>query len=153
MIRKRTNNILGEKGYMNIKVYDKLPKQAKYIREAVFMKEQGFKNEYDDIDNRAIHLVLYVDDEPAATCRIFFSDEHKCYMIGRLAVLSEYRGTNLSKKILENAQSEIRKQGGKITMLSAQYRLKKFYENIGYKVKGDTYLDEGCPHILMSMEL
>lgn len=41
------------------------------IRIKVFMEEQGFKNEFDDIDNRAIHIVLYKEGKPVGTCRVF----------------------------------------------------------------------------------
>lgn len=44
---------------MQLEAYDFLPEDAKRIREAVFMKEQGFKNEFDDIDLLALHLILY----------------------------------------------------------------------------------------------
>lgn len=44
---------------MFIKLYDEIPEEAKTIREAVFIKEQGFKDEFDEIDDIAkiiIHL-------------------------------------------------------------------------------------------------
>lgn len=55
---------------MQLEAYDFLPEDAKRIREAVFMKEQGFKNEFDDIDLLALHLILYDGSQPAATCRL-----------------------------------------------------------------------------------
>ena len=36
---------------MFIKIYDEIPEEAKTIREAVFIKEQGFKDEFDEIDD------------------------------------------------------------------------------------------------------
>lgn len=43
---------------MFIKLYDEIPKEAKTIREAVFIKEQGFKDEFDEIDDVAKHVLL-----------------------------------------------------------------------------------------------
>ncbi len=43
---------------MKYQFYNQLPKDAKFIREEVFMKEQGFLNEFDDIDSRCLHLVI-----------------------------------------------------------------------------------------------
>ena len=34
---------------MEYKIFDNLPQEAKYIRTAVFIDEQGFKNEFDEI--------------------------------------------------------------------------------------------------------
>lgn len=56
---------------MDIKVYHTLHKDAVKIRKEVFMEEQGFHDEFDETDETAIHLVLYIDQVPAATCRFF----------------------------------------------------------------------------------
>lgn len=54
---------------MFIKLYDEIPKEAKTIREAVFIKEQGFKEEFDEIDDVAKHVLLFDGDIPVGTCR------------------------------------------------------------------------------------
>ena len=36
---------------MEIEMYEQLPEDAKRIRVKVFMEEQGFENEFDDIEN------------------------------------------------------------------------------------------------------
>ena len=43
---------------MTIKCYDKLPDEAVKIRTLVFVEEQGFKNEFDSIDEIAAHIVM-----------------------------------------------------------------------------------------------
>ena len=53
---------------MNYKIYNTLPREAAIIRKAVFVEEQGFENEFDDIDSYANHLVLFDNDKPIATC-------------------------------------------------------------------------------------
>ena len=42
---------------MNYQFFNVLPIEAKMIREQVFIKEQGFQNEFDDIDARSWHLL------------------------------------------------------------------------------------------------
>lgn len=44
---------------MEVKVYDYLQEDAMNIRRNVFMSEQGYKNEFDEIDDRALHIVIY----------------------------------------------------------------------------------------------
>lgn len=66
---------------------------ARVIRQSVFVEEQGFEYEFDDIDETALHLVLYDEnDNPCATGRLFFDG---CMKIGRIAVMKEYRGQSL----------------------------------------------------------
>lgn len=45
---------------MEVKVYDYLQEDAMNIRRNVFMSEQGYKNEFDEIDDRALHIVIYL---------------------------------------------------------------------------------------------
>lgn len=70
---------------MNTKTYTILPQEAKDIRIEVFMKEQGFENEFDEIDNLCHHIVVFDEEKPIGTCRFFKENNH--YTIGRVAVL------------------------------------------------------------------
>lgn len=134
------------------KVYDVLPEEASYIRQTVFMKEQGFSYEFDDTDYTAKHILLFADDKPVAVGR-FFSDNGIEWHIGRLAVLKEYRGLNLGKEIMLASEKEIKALGGSKAVLSAQVQAKGFYEKCGYTAKGDIYFDEHVEHIDMEKNL
>lgn len=134
---------------MIIKKYNILPDEAKYIRETVFIKEQGFKDEFDSIDDNCIHLVMFDDDHPVATCRVFFDENKGSYILGRLAVLPQYRGRNLGADMVQDAQDVVESMGGSSLMLHAQCRAKSFYEKQGYAPFGDVDYDEDCPHIWM----
>ena len=138
---------------MQIKIYDFLPEDAKMIRRKVFMEEQGFQDEFDDIDNFALHMVLSEDDQPVATCRIYFSNDKNCYVIGRLAVYKGFRGKSYGREMIAAAENEIQRQHGMVIGLSAQKRVSEFYKRQGYQVIGEVYFDEGCPHIWMEKEI
>ena len=75
---------------MDIKIYDTLPDDAARIREEVFMKEQGFHDEFDNTDPTAAHIVLYIEGTPVGTCRFFPGQEEGEYVIGRIAILKKY---------------------------------------------------------------
>ena len=55
--------------YVTAQGLEKLP-QAAAIREEVFVEEQGFHNEFDDIDRQAVHLVVMDGEAPAAAGRV-----------------------------------------------------------------------------------
>ena len=105
---------------MNVLIYDTLPSEAAEIRRAVFLEEQGFQDEFDEIDQRARHIVLYDNNIAAATCRFFEDKTAGNYIIGRIAVMRQYRGKNLGSFILKCAETEIEKSGGKCILLHAQ---------------------------------
>lgn len=138
---------------MNLIIYDKLPEDAKKIRETVFVKEQGFHHEFDEIDQEAKHLVLYDGEIPVATCRFFKKETDDDYTVGRIAVMKKYRGRNIGTFLLKEAENEIRNGGGKSIRLHAQCNAQRFYQKQGYMSYGKTDLDENCPHIWMRKEI
>ena len=138
---------------METKFFDHLPEYSKDIRTKVFMEEQGFEQEFDDIDAISTHIVLFVGNKPIATCRFFYSDIRGCHVIGRIAVLKEYRGHNYGATLVREAERVIAKQGAQLIGLSAQEQAIPFYRKMGYALVGDTYLVEGCPHIWMEKEM
>lgn len=123
------------------------------IREDVFIKEQGFQNEFDDIDEIAAHALLLIDSKPVATLRYFYSKEHQSYCIGRVAVRIEYRKYHLGSLLMRITETKMKNEGISKIGLSAQVRVKKFYESLGYHETDSTYLDEGCPHVWMEKDL
>ncbi|MBR1619953.1 GNAT family N-acetyltransferase [bacterium] len=124
------------------------------IRTSVFIDEQGFKDEFDEIDKTCSHIVLYDNEKPIATCRYFREGEN--YHIGRVAIIKEYRGKHLGNKIMQIAETEIRgkcKESKCVIEVSAQVRVSEFYEKLEYNAVGNIYFDEYCEHIKMVKEL
>jgi predicted GNAT family N-acyltransferase len=138
---------------MDIKLYEQLPEDAKYIRRNVFIEEQGFENEFDDIDDMSTHILIYESSDPVATCRFYYNDERQSFVIGRIAVLEKFRGKNYGVELIKMAEQEIVKMQGKTVHLSAQVRVSAFYKKNGYIALDEVYVDEGCLHVWMKKEL
>ena len=121
--------------------YDALPPEAAAIRQAVFVEEQGFQEEFDAIDRHALHLLLFADGRPVGTLRAFTED-------GGTA-----RQLHLGRRMMDLAEAELRRRGAAGIEVSAQCRVQPFYEKCGFTPVGEVYLDEFCPHIRMVKEL
>lgn len=140
-------------GCFDVKSFNKLVPNIKMIRKVVFEDEQGFRDEFDGIDDSdtVVHMLLCKDDEPIATCRFFkVNDEYK---IGRIAVVKEYRGQGIGKMIVRCAEEKVYELGGRELSLSSQVRVQGFYEKLGYVAEGEIYMDQMCPHIKMKKKL
>lgn len=125
---------------------------AKLIRQLVFVEEQGFENEFDDIDEFAYHLVIYQDHKAIATGRMYPKDE-KIMILGRIATIKECRKMGLGSKIVQSLEKKADELGYTIVQLSAQQQAQRFYEKLGYHVFGESYYDEWCPHVTMKKYL
>ena len=135
---------------MRVAIFQTIPQQAVEIRQKVFVDEQGFQNEFDDIDLIAVHFVLFDDlNIPTATCRVFKEEKNSIYIIGRLAVTKESRGKNIGGLIVEKAEEYVKKMGGEQIQLHTQCRITAFYNRLGFSAFGEIEDDEGCPHVWM----
>ena len=135
---------------MKTKIFSSLPEAARDIRKKVFVDEQKFTLEFDDKDEIAAHLVIFDEDgTPIATCRIFKDCNKEFYVVGRLAVIKEYRGKKLGSLLLNEAEKYVKEKSGKCIIIHAQQRVTEFYKKAGYTEFGDVEYDEGCPHIQM----
>lgn len=139
---------------ISVEYFNDVTEDTKYIRETVFVIEQGFSEEFDEIDKKSIHLLLKVNNKIAATARIYKSDNISSkWTVGRFAVLKEYRGTGLGTFLMKKVEEKIKEQGGNVAELSAQKQAEKFYLSLGYTSMGDIYYDQHAPHIHMEKEL
>jgi predicted GNAT family N-acyltransferase len=127
-----------------------LTPDARKIRMAVFVEEQGYQNEFDDDDQTAWHLVLYSDNIPMGTARLLEVDP-ETYRIGRVAVLSQYRHRKVGSYLVKFMETKARTLGARKVILGAQLDKAPFYQKLGYSpnAEGEVYLDEGHPHIMM----
>ncbi|MCI2110779.1 MAG: GNAT family N-acetyltransferase [Bacilli bacterium] len=127
---------------------------AKAIRLRVFKEEQGYENEFDGDEGRAINLVLYLDKKPIGTARLVEIDP-ETYRVGRVAVLPEYRHHKIGTYLLKFMQVKAKTLGARQLVLGAQLDKTAFYERLGYEKDptGELFFDEGHPHIMMRKTL
>lgn len=135
---------------MTIKIFSSLPQSAVKIRKSVFIDEQGFVAEFDDKDDVAVHMVVFAESGlPIATCRIYKECDKGCYVIGRVAVIKEFRGKNIGSVMLGEAERYIKQNGGECIVLHAQQQIADFYKKSGFMEFGAVEYDEGRPHVRM----
>ena len=125
---------------------------AAMIRETVFLDEQQFSRDFDEVDEYAWHAVVYEGDTPVATGR-YFADEQGVHHIGRVAVQKIYRGKKVGAYLMQQLEQLAASQGAKEITLGAQIRASQFYGKQGYTPYGDVFYDEYCEHISMKTTL
>ena len=127
----------------------KLPQEAILIRQEVFVEEQGFEVEFDEVDSITRHIVLFEDGIPIGTCRVYWNEIKASYVLGRVAVRKNFRGRAFGRRLLQEAEHLVHSLQGTTLCLAAQVRVKAFYEKQGYSAAGAEFLDEECPHVWM----
>lgn len=127
---------------------------ALQIRHTVFVGEQAVpaEMEIDELENKTDYVVGYIDDKPVATARVLPIGQDT-YKIQRVAVLKNYRGKQLGKKLMLEIEQYALQNKQSYLILGAQDHAIGFYSNVGYTIAGNGYLDAGIPHHDMKKEI
>lgn len=124
------------------------------IRNQVFITEQNVdpKIERDNKDNVAVHFLALLDKIPVGTGRLTKNDDNTA-KITRVAVLSKYRNKNIGKFLINNIVEYAKKRGITALILSSQSQVTGFYEALGFRIKGEEYLEANIPHRMMYLDI
>lgn len=123
-------------------------KTLRAIRTTVFVEEQKVPVdlEWDGLDEHAYHVIAFAGDgTPIGTGRLL-QDGH----IGRLAVLTEWRGKGVGRALLDMLLVIANKMGYDNVKLHAQTRVLDFYLRRGFEPQGEEFMEAGIPHVLMT---
>lgn len=121
------------------------------IRQQVFVVEQSVPEtrERDGLDPDCWHVLARDETgQPIGCGRL--TPEHK---IGRMAVLSEWRGHGVGVALLRELVTRARAMGWPEVALAAQVSVLGFYERAGFTAYGDEFEDAGLQHRSMRLDL
>lgn len=121
------------------------------VREQVFVIEQNVpvEEEWDALDARSRHVIARdAEDRPIGTGRL--TPER---LIGRMAVLKEWRGRGVGEALLEALLDQARALGYPEVELHAQVHAIPFYEKYGFEAYGDEFDECAIMHRMMRLDL
>lgn len=123
------------------------------IRKTVFILEQNVDvvEELDDLDFTADHYLLSDNDKYVATARVIYSDNSAT--IGRVAVLKEERKKGYASYLMKELIEIIKESESEVIHIGAQKQALPFYEQLGFVISGDLYLDANIEHYPMELRL
>lgn len=123
------------------------------LRHQVFCVEQGVP-EWEELDGRdrdGMHLVAVADGALLGTCRVLMVGSTA--QLSRLAVRPSARRRGIATALLELADTQARRAGGRRIVLHAQTYARELYEQAGYRPRGRVFREAGIEHIGMEKPL
>ena len=131
--------------------WSELERDARAIRSAVFVQEQGIPAdmEWDGADASCTHAVAYNRfGLPLATGRLL---EHVpgVAKIGRMAVVQTMRGSRVGRAVLDGLMAAAKQRGDREVLLHAQMTAAPFYSRAGFAQRGPVFEEAGIPHVEM----
>jgi predicted GNAT family N-acyltransferase len=121
------------------------------IRAAVFVVEQNVPEEleWDGLDPDCLHALAEDRTGTPIGCGRLLPDGH----IGRMAVLSDWRGAGVGAALLSYLIGLARARGDREVLLNAQEHAVPFYSRFGFEPTGDPFDEAGIPHRAMRRAL
>lgn len=119
------------------------------VRRRVFIEEQGVKEEeeWDSVDPVSWHvLAIHENRDAVGTGRL--EPDGK---IGRVAVLSHFRGRGVGEAIMHCLVNHATDSGLEAIYLHAQTAAAGFYRRLGFRTDGSVFDEVGIPHVRMRM--
>ena len=122
------------------------------LRSEVFVVEQDcVYQDLDGKDQKALHIIGTRNGKIVAYTRCFKPGDYFAEAaIGRVVVAEEFRKDGYGHQIMKASVAAISEHyKTNIIKLSAQTYLIDFYNSLGFKTTGESYLEDGIPHIAM----
>ncbi|MEO8753626.1 MAG: GNAT family N-acetyltransferase [Casimicrobiaceae bacterium] len=117
------------------------------VRLAVFVVEQNIPEEleWDEFDAPSVHVVAEDAQGAPIGCGRLLPDGH----IGRMAVLSDWRGRGVGAALLVRLIELARERGDQRVLLKAQTQAMPFYARYGFAPVGAQFEEAGIAHWTM----
>lgn len=123
------------------------------LRREVFLDElQGSENVEISEEDECDFAVLYDGDECVATGRIY-QPKNGTARLQRIAVKKNRRAQGIGRLLLEEMEEKCARDGYEIIEICASQNALEFYKRLGYIEKGDWFLRDNLPHILIAKNL
>lgn len=131
-----------------------LPDDVFELRRRVFVEEQSVPAdlELDGRDGDAVHAIAREGDDAVGTGRLRRLDD-VTGKIERVAVLPNYRGEGLGRRLMEALEGEARARDVERIELHAQLDVEGFYHALGYVTVSDVFEEAGMAHVEMEKRL
>jgi len=126
------------------------------LRQEVFIIEQTcIYPDMDDKDQSAYHLMVFDQGNMLGCLRILEKNvSFKEAAIGRVIVSKPNRQKGIAKEMMLQALDFIRQElKERHVRISAQVVAIPFYQNMGFEVVSEEYLEDDIPHVEMLCEL
>ncbi len=122
------------------------------LRQEVFVVEQNCAYlDLDGLDQKAMHILCWQQKKLIAYARCLAPGQaFPESALGRIVVSPACRGQSLGRELVSRGiELNMALWPDSAIQIGAQAHLDKFYESLGFISTGDSYIEDGIPHVHM----
>lgn len=124
------------------------------LRDTVLRKPLGLSFTPEDLEKEKDNMLIGAfDDERMLGCCMLVEEQPDIVRLRQMAVLNDLQGKGIGRALMNFAENLARDRGYKIIRMHARDNAVGFYEKVGYRVKGDKFIEITIPHYVMEKDL
>jgi len=120
------------------------------LRDAVLRKPLGLNFTPEDLETEKDNILIAAfEEERMLGCCMLVEERPDIVRLRQMAVLNALQGKGIGRALMNFAENIARDRGYKIVKMHARNNSIGFYEKVGYKKKGDEFIEVTIPHYVM----
>jgi ribosomal protein S18 acetylase RimI-like enzyme len=129
-------------------------KQMVKMRDDILRKPLGLGFTEEELESEKDNMLIAAfEDERMLACCMLVEEQPGTIRLRQMAVLNALQGKGIGRALMNFAENLARDRGYKIMRMHARANAIGFYEKVGYKVKGDQFMEITIAHYVMEKEL
>ena len=124
------------------------------LRDAVLRKPLGLTFSQEDLELEKDNILIAAfEEERMLGCCMLVEERPDIVRLRQMAVLNALQGKGIGRALMNFAENIARDRGYKVVKMHARNNSIGFYEKVGYKKKGDEFIEVTIPHYVMEKML
>lgn len=124
------------------------------MRDEILRKPLGLNFSEEELEKEKENLLIGAfDDDKMLGCCMLVEQSPEIVRLRQMAVLNDLQGKGIGQALTQFAENLARDHGYKVITMHARKNVMGFYEKMGYRIKGDEFIEITIPHFVMEKEL
>jgi ribosomal protein S18 acetylase RimI-like enzyme len=124
------------------------------LRDAILRKPLGLSFTPQDLEQEKDNILIAAFEEDRMLgCCMLVEEQPGIIRLRQMAVLNVLQGKGIGRALMNFAENIARDRGYKKVRMHARSNAVGFYEKVGYKRKGDQFIEITIPHYIMEKDL
>lgn len=124
------------------------------LRDDILRRPLGLTFDPGELEDEKNNLLIGAfEDDNMLGCCMLVEENSGLVKLRQMAVLNALQGKGIGRALMQFAENLARDHGYKVLTMHARKHAVGFYEKMGYKVRGEEFLEVSIPHYEMEKEL
>ena len=124
------------------------------LREDILRRPLGLGFTPDELEQEKDNMLIAAfEEEKILGCCMLLEEQPRVVRLRQMAVLNDLQGKGIGRALMNFAENLARDRGYRTVRMHARMNAIGFYEKMGYRTVGDSFIEVTIPHFVMEKML